>query len=119
LFQVHWEDVYQQAFLQMKSLITQDAMISYWDHNKSFHIYTDASDYQLGAVITQDSKPIAYFSCKLSPAQCNYSTIEKEMLSIVEMLCKFCTTLLGATLHIHTDHCNLTFDGLTTERVTH
>jgi hypothetical protein len=41
------------------------------------------------------------------------------MLSIVETLRKFRTTLLGATLHIYTDHYNLTFDGLTTERVIH
>jgi hypothetical protein len=69
----HWEDIHQQAFLQMKALITQDAMLSYPDHNKPFHIFMDTSDYQLGTVIMQDGKPVAYFSCKLSPAQCNYS----------------------------------------------
>jgi RNase H-like domain found in reverse transcriptase len=113
----HWEDIHQQAFLQMKTLIAQDAMLTYPDHNKPFHIFTDASDYQLGTVIMQDGKPVAYFSCKLSAAQCNYSTIEKEMLSIIEMLREFCTTLLGTTIHIYTHHCNLTFDGIPTEHV--
>jgi transposase InsO family protein len=112
-----WEDTHQRAFLQMKALIAQDTMLAYPDHNRPFHIFTDASDYQLGAVIIQNGKPVAYFSRKLSPAQRNYSTIEKEMLSIVETLREFRTTLLGAELHIHTDHRNLTFDGITTERV--
>jgi hypothetical protein len=44
---------------------------------------------QLGAVISQDDKPIAFYSRKLNPAQTRYTTTERELLSIVETLKEF------------------------------
>jgi RNase H-like domain found in reverse transcriptase len=64
-----WEDKHQQAFEQMKALITMDVLLAYPNHNKPFDIEPDASNYQLGAVIKQDNRPIAYYTKKLNYAQ--------------------------------------------------
>jgi hypothetical protein len=55
-------------------------MLTFPDFSKPFHIDTDASDKQLGAVITQDEKPIAFYSIKLNSAQQRYTTGEQDLL---------------------------------------
>ena len=55
----------------------------------------DASGLQLGAVISQNKKPIAFYSRKLNPAQRNYTTTEQEILAIVESLKEFKKHTIG------------------------
>ncbi len=66
----HWNKVHQRAFNHIKATITKDVVLAYPTYSKVFKIYTDASSKQLGAVITQDNRPIAFFSQKLSNTQC-------------------------------------------------
>jgi hypothetical protein len=57
-----WDEVHQRAFNHLKSTIGKDEVLTYLGYSKVFDIYTDASSKQLGAVITQDNRPIAFFS---------------------------------------------------------
>eukprot|EP00804_Cyclotella_cryptica_P010649 CCRYP_005464-RA/>CCRYP_005464-RA protein AED:0.15 eAED:0.23 QI:0/0/0/1/0/0/5/0/569 len=84
-----------------------------------FEIYTDASSKQLGSVITQGNRPLAFFSRKLSTTQQKYSVTELELLAIVETLKEFKGMLWGQRLKVYTDHKNLIQDalGLTSDRV--
>ena len=79
-------------------------MLAFPKFNKPFYMYTDASDYQLGAIIMQDNKPLTCYSSKVNGAQHRYTTREQELLSIVEMLKKYHNILLGQKIVIHTDH---------------
>jgi hypothetical protein len=112
-----WTHVEQQAFDKIKAIVCCEVLLMYPDFNKPFHIHTDASHYQLGAVISQDNRPIAFYSRKLQPAQVRYTTTEREPLSIVETLKEFRNILLGQQIVVHTDHQNLTHKNFNTERV--
>ncbi len=109
----------QKAFDKMRLLMAANALAAYPDHNKRFNVHTDASDFQLGACIIQEGRPVAYFSQKLTKSQQNYITMENEMLSIVATLEEFWGMILGADIRVFMDHKNLMFDTLKTQRVLH
>jgi hypothetical protein len=61
-----WDPIHQQAFGKVEAVIAKEIVLAYPDFLKPFEIYTDASSTQLGTVIAQDNRPIAFFSRKLS-----------------------------------------------------
>jgi hypothetical protein len=101
----------------MKTLVNKEMLLAYPDFNQPFGSYTDASDLQLGAVISQNGKPIAFYPRKLTKAQKNYTVTERELLAIVETLKEFHNILLGQQLRVYTDHLNLTRKTANTLRV--
>ena len=113
----HWGPQQDIAFNTAKKIIAREVMLAYPDFNAPFEIHTDASHYQLGAVISQKGIPIAFYSRKLNPAQTRYTTTERELLSIVETLKEYRNILLGQQIEVFTDHKNLVYKTFNTERV--
>jgi hypothetical protein len=83
-----WHSFHQQDFDKIKKVTVTEVHLFYPDFNKSvlFHLYNDASDHQLGAVIMQDKKPIAFYSRKLNTVQKLFTTTERnrKLLSAIE-----------------------------------
>ena len=58
-------------------MIGREGFLDYPDFNAPFEIHTDTYKLQIGAVISQKGKPIAFYSRKMNSAQQNYTTTEK------------------------------------------
>ena len=63
-----WGREQENAFRKIK-----EAILAYPDFDKPFHLYTDASDLQLGATLMQNGKPLGYYTRKLNKSQRNYT----------------------------------------------
>ncbi len=114
-----WDEDHQRAFNHVKATVAREVVLAYPDYSKVFEIYTNASSKQLGAVITQDNRPIAFFSWKLFNTQCKYSVTKIELLAIVKTSKEFKGMLWGQSIKVYTDHANLIRDtlGITSDRV--
>jgi hypothetical protein len=113
-----WEAKHQKAFKEMKALMAADVLLDYLSHNIPFEFYTEASDYQLGAVIMQNGKPVAYYYLqKLNAMQRNYTTMEKELLSVIMMLQEFHPVPYQAKLTVFTYPKTLTYHNLNLQHV--
>ena len=99
-----WTQVEQDSFEKIKRIVSPDNLSTYPDFNEIFKIHTNAIAFQLGAVIGQKVKPIAFCSRKLTGDQKGYTLTEIELISIVETLKGYITTLIGQKLIIYTDH---------------
>jgi hypothetical protein len=113
---LEWHSSHQQAFDKIKKVIgtATHVLLFYSDFSKPFHLHTDESDHQLGAVIMQDRKPIAFYSRKLNTAQKRYTTTDRgqELLSGIETCKGYKNILLGYPIIVFTNHKNNTFNGL-------
>eukprot|EP00644_Phytophthora_capsici_P003335 jgi/Phyca11/103147/e_gw1.7.1115.1 len=87
-------------------MVAQQVWLQYPDFNLPFEVYTDVSAHQLGGVIMQQGKLLAFWSKKCNQTQEQYTMNKKELLSIVEMLREFSTILWGREIKVYTDHKN-------------
>ena len=104
-----WLPIHQEASKRIKQVIGKAVTLAYPYFNETFDIYTDSSDKQLGRVITQKGRPLAFYSRKLRGAQLSYTVTKKELLGAVETLKEFQGILHGHRIRVYTDHKNLEY----------
>lgn len=102
-----------EAFEKCKKILIADPILRYPDFSKRFILTTDASNYALGAVLSQihetKDHPVAFASRTLNKHEINYSTTEKEALAIIWAVEKFKPYLYGNKFTLITDHKPLIF----------
>ena len=78
-----WDEDEKEAFKSVKELIMKEPVLRFYNPEEELEIQCDVSDTDLEAVLMQTGQPITYKSHAMTPAECNYAPIEKEMLAIV------------------------------------
>ena len=101
-----WGPEQSDAFKQLKQLVASDPILCHYDVTEPVEVHGDASNRAVGAMLVQKGHPVAFESRKLSAAELNYPTHDKELLAIVHALTKWRTYLHGSTIpiKIFTDH---------------
>lgn len=95
---------YIEAFEKLKKLISSHPILRYPNFDKPFTLTTDASNYAIGAVLSQEGHPICYISRTLNNHEKNYSATDKEFLAILWSVNYLRPYLYGRKFTIFTDH---------------
>lgn len=103
-----WTESQQKAFNKLRETLTQEVTLAFPNFDKLFYVTTDASDIAIGAMLSQgelpNDRPIYFFSRTLNDTQKRYSTIQKELLAMVEAIKAFRVYLYGRFFISITDH---------------
>jgi hypothetical protein len=111
-----WSTSAQVAFDSLKNAFSSAPILVFPDTSKPFILETDASDFAVAGVISQDDDsgvlhPVSFYSRKLSPAEINYEIHDKELLAIIVCFEQWRHLLLGSKhpITVFTDHKNLVY----------
>ena len=104
----HWTHDCDEAFTTLRDRLTVYPILAYPDFRRPFRVQTDASNWAVGAVLSQDykgqEKVIAYASSTLSKSERNWSAYDKEFYAVVWAIRHFRPYLGGSSFTVMTDH---------------
>jgi hypothetical protein len=109
-----WTEAHQQAFMDLKDALSENALLHLPDLNRPFVLKTDASGFAISAILIQfdeekRERPVAYASRRLSAAERKWSASERECIALVWGVKSFNTYLYGRRFFVVTDHAALTY----------
>jgi len=111
-----WGSEQQAAFDLLKKAFTSAPILRHFDYNREIIVETDASNYVAAVIFSQyDDKeilhPVAFYSKKHSPTECNYEIYDKELLAIVRAFEEWRPHLEGLRhpIQVLSDHKNLEY----------
>nr|GEV97192.1 hypothetical protein [Tanacetum cinerariifolium] len=104
-----WDEYANKAFQGLKEALTTAPTLGLPNWSLPFTFECDASGVGIGTVLTQNGRPLAYFSSSLKGTMLSWSTYEKEMLAVVKAIRKCRHYLLGRTFVVKTDHMSLKY----------
>ncbi len=99
-----YDPEYIDSFENLKALISSHPILKFPEFDKPFKVTTDASDFAIGAVLSQHGQPVAFVSRTLNKHEKHYSATDKEFLAIVFAVDYFRHYLYGSQFQIITDH---------------
>ena len=103
-----WTPEAQSAFDTLKQSLLAAPILAFPDISKPFRLYTDASQYALGAVLVQEQdghdRVIQYISHQFSDQKMKWPTIEREAFAIIYSLEKLRPIVIGTDITVFTDH---------------
>jgi len=106
-----WFPVKQRAFDRLKGCLLKAPILASPDPTLEYILDTDASDPNVGAVLSQVQEGrevlVAYYSKSLSPTERNYCTTCKELLAVIKSMKHFRPYLYGKRFRLRTDHGSL------------
>lgn len=107
-----WSQECENSFRTLKEYLVSAPLLSCPNFDKPFVVQTDASDYGLGAVLSQtddegNERVICYLSRSLSKSERKYSTTEKECLAVLFAVERLRPYLEGVKFTVITDHFSL------------
>ena len=85
----HWIEEAKKSFKLLKEKIIGQRVLILPYFSKTFQGRCDTSEFEIGAVLSQDNRPVAYFNEKLNDAKRNYSMYGKEFYAIIQALKKW------------------------------
>jgi hypothetical protein len=93
----------------LKRKITEQPILLLPDFQKTFQVKCDASGFAIGEVLSQEDRPITYFSKKLNEVKLKYSMYDKEFYSIIQALNKWRHYLVPKKFVLYSDNHALQF----------
>ena len=101
---IQWNDDANNSWNQIVKAIHKAPSLAHYDPNKPFEVHCDASNTAVGAMLSQDSRPIEFLSRSLSNPQRHYPVHDKELLSIITSLKKWQSYIGIQKVTVFTDH---------------